>query len=350
MRRKGWLVTWIMPATLALVFGLLLTSANPVIEEALGQLNPLVLLDRIEPVRVVFWLFMAGCTWPLLAPRLRRRRERAARETDFLRPELSGLFGEASILRALIVFNAMFAVQTALDAVYLWGGATLPDGMSHADYAHRGAYPLIVTALLAALFVLVAMRPGGAAQDNRAIRWLVYAWIGQNIALVISSILRLDLYVEVYSLTELRLQAGLWMVLVAIGLALILVRIVLRRSNAWLVAANLVALAGMLWIYAVIDTPALIADFNVTHSLEVSGSGQPLDRAYLMGLGAGAVPALDRFIAATRDGEALEMRARMVADFRPPGPDWRSWTFRQSRLAAYLREHAIAPADRTDMN
>ena len=58
------------------------------------------------------------------------------------------IFGRAAILRSLVVFNALFAVQTLLDVVYLWGGVRLPDGLSYADYAHRGAYPLIATALL----------------------------------------------------------------------------------------------------------------------------------------------------------------------------------------------------------
>ena len=32
------------------------------------------------------------------------------------------IFGRAAILRSLIVFNVLFAVQTVLDAAYLWGG------------------------------------------------------------------------------------------------------------------------------------------------------------------------------------------------------------------------------------
>ena len=132
------------------------------------------------------------------------------------------LFGRAAILRSLIVFNAIFAVQTALDLTYLWGGTALPDGMSYAHYAHRGAYPLIVTALLAAAFVLAAMRKDGPAEGSVWIKRLVYLWTGQNVLLVVSSILRLWLYVEVYSLTELRIAAGIWMALVAVGLVLIL--------------------------------------------------------------------------------------------------------------------------------
>ena len=42
-----------------------------------------------------------------------------------------------------------------------------PTASTYAAYAHRGAYPLIATALLAAGFVLVAMRPGGPAENRR---------------------------------------------------------------------------------------------------------------------------------------------------------------------------------------
>ena len=174
-------------------------------------------------------------------------------------PAGSAIFGEAAIRNSLIVFNLLFAVQTVMDLLYLWGGVRLPDGMSHADYAHRGAYPLILTALLAAAFVLAAMRRGGPAGQSSLIRRLVYLWIGQNVLLVISSILRLDLYVQVYSLTEMRIAAGIWMGLVAAGLVLILARIVLGRSNTWLVTMNLATLGITLYACAFLDFSAMIA-------------------------------------------------------------------------------------------
>src|SRR6202012_4820594 len=103
--------------------------------------------------------------------------------------------------RSVFLFNLLFAVQTLLDAIYLWGDAKLPGGISYADYAHRGAYPLIVTALLAAGFVLAAMRSAGPASKSAIIRPLVYLWTGQNLLLVISSMLRLYRYIEIYMLT-----------------------------------------------------------------------------------------------------------------------------------------------------
>nr|WP_280526934.1 ATP-binding protein [Rhizobium ruizarguesonis] len=82
-------------------------------------------------------------------------------------PTKNSPLGHASLLRSPLLFNALFAVQTLLDLVYLWGGADLPDHMSHAEYAHRGAYPLIATALLAAGFILVRDDGTGISEANR---------------------------------------------------------------------------------------------------------------------------------------------------------------------------------------
>ena len=225
------------------------------------------------------------------------------------------LLGVQAMSRSLILFNALFALQSGLDLIYLWGGATLPDGMSHAEYAHRGAYPLIVTALLAAGFVLVAMRPGGPAEQSRLIRPLVLAWIGQNVLLVISSIFRLDLYVAAFSLTYLRLAAFIWMGLVAAGLLLILIQIMLRKPISWLVTANAATLALALYGCCFINAPRIIAAYNLAHSREAGGTGPWLDMSYLRSLGPQALPALEPRIAA--DPGACSRRSRIcdpVAD------------------------------------
>jgi Domain of unknown function (DUF4173) len=255
------------------------------------------------------------------------------------------LFGDAAIVRSLIVFNLLFAVQTAMDIYYLWGGAELPNGMTYAAYAHRGAYPLIVTALLAAGFVIVAMRPGSAAERAPLMRALVLLWTGQNVLLVISSILRLNLYVEAYSLTYLRVAAFVWMGLVAIGLVLIVVRIMLYRSSAWLVAANAAALTLVIYVCAFINFPYVIASYNVAHSREMGGGGVSLDLSYLIDLGPQAIPAIDRYIAARPAAMVVwpfvvARRDVMAKAHRAAMSDWRAWSFRGWRLERYLEEEA----------
>ena len=136
------------------------------------------------------------------------------------------------VIVALVAVILIFALQNGLDIAFLWSGARLPDGMTFAGYAHRGAYPLIATALLAGLFVLVTLRPGSPLAASATTRRLVYLWIGQNVLLVASTILRTLDYVDAYSLTRLRIAALVWMALVAAGLVLICWRIWARRSGA----------------------------------------------------------------------------------------------------------------------
>lgn len=339
------LVTWIVPAIFGLVFLVLFSDANPVLADFFGRLDLSALLDA---GRVIFWLVAVGFFWPFLVVRLKRwKRRKPAGVAPFAASE-NLLFGRAAILNSLVIFNVLFAVQTAMDIAYLWAGVALPDGLSHADYAHRGAYPLVATALLAAGFVLAAMRRGGAGEHSKLIRALVYLWIGQNVLLVISSILRLDLYVSLYSLTELRVAASIWMGLVAVGLVLILLRIRLDKSNSWLIALNIYALAFTLFVSSITDFSALIADFNVTHAQEISGQGVTLDIDYLGTLGPGAIPALDRFLALAPETHryqlmsAVNMRQRLIAAFAERDTDWRAWTYRDWRLEQYLAGVAVS--------
>ena len=175
----GWLgslVGWIVPLSIFAVFVMLFSSANPLIEQQLMRIDLRALLDILSPSRTLFWIAVMGAIWPLLRRRIKpnKIRPRSA-DSDISEPvDVDHLFGEAAMSRSLILFNLLFAIQTALDLTYLWGGANLPNGMSYAEYAHRGAYPLIVTALLAAGFALIAMRPSGPAETSRLIRPLVW--------------------------------------------------------------------------------------------------------------------------------------------------------------------------------
>jgi hypothetical protein len=140
------------------------------------------------------------------------------------------------------------------------------------------------------------MKPGGPAERSGVIRPLVYLWVGQNVLLVASSILRLDLYVQIYLLTWWRIAAFIWMLLVAFGLLLIVTRIVLNRPNEWLVRANLMTLTATLYVCSLVNFPALIAEYNFGHSREVTGKGIQIDMNYLLHLGPQALPAIDRAV------------------------------------------------------
>jgi hypothetical protein len=333
---------WLMPAVLSTVFVALFGAANPVIEQWVFLLNPKLIFDYVSIPRVLFWTMMLALVWPFIHLRWRRRTIVSTIVGDSPVPlprpsQVSAQFlGPSSILRSLILFNLLFAVQSILDGIYLWGHVALPANLTYAAYAHRGAYPLIATALLAAAFVLVAMRPGGPAEKSRIIRPLVYLWVGQNVLLVASAILRLDLYVDIYMLTYWRIAAFIWMGLVALGLILIVARIVLDRSNQWLVGANLIALTIPLYGCSLVNFDAFIADYNLSHSSEISGKGLNIDANYLLTLGPQALPALDKLIAHRPGDNCLVSRRDRLVEVHRQDLVWRSWSFRNWRLQRRL--------------
>lgn len=368
-RRAGSLTGWIVPLTLGSVFLVLFADANPLIAGWLGSINFQALVADLSLGRILFWLLAISLTWPFVAPRLRianatgKTAAAALADADPLSStRIDRLLSRDAILRALVLFNLLFALQTTLDFLYLWGGVALPDGMTYAAYAHRGAYPLIATALLAAAFVIVALKPGSESERSPVIRALVFAWIGQNILLVASSILRLNLYVEVYLLTLWRFAAFVWMLLVALGLALIVARIVFRRSNHWLIAMNGAALVLALYMICFLNVPLIIANYNVEHSRELSGNGIPLDENYVVALGPQAIPALDRYIARRREEmpdiwknpsptsvSVLGKRNLLASAFRNRMKDWRAFSYRDWQLARYLQSSRPGIADSTEL-
>jgi hypothetical protein len=344
----GSLVAWIVPLSVFAIFLALFSSANPLIENRLLKINFQALYNLLDVWRIWFWALIACAIWPLLRRRFRRKPAssslgpRAA--TTAVSSDMDYLLGVQAVTRSLVLFNALFALQSGLDLTYLWGGASLPDGMTLAEYAHRGAYPLIATALLAAGFVLIAMRPNGPAEQSRLIRPLVLVWTGQNILLVISSILRLDLYVGVYSLTYLRLAAFIWMGLVAAGLLLILIQIILRKPNSWLLSANAATLALVLYACCFVNAPWLVATYNVEHCRELGGSGPNLDVPYLGSLGPQA-----RLVLESHRAEVPALLSAMDRQFPDARDDvlrpenWRAWSFRAWRLRRYLANTPNTP-------
>ena len=335
-RRTGPRVNhWALPLFGSTVFAGLFISANPIIDDALMDWLERAAISPEAFYRFVFWIAVLFVVWGVLRPRIGLspvRKDRDAPSPGWRERTLSA----SPIFTSLLLFNALFAGQNALDIVFLWSGAALPEGMTYAQYAHRGAYPLIATTLLAGAFVLIALKPGGAGIHKPAIRWLVYIWILQNVFLVCSAMLRVLDYVDAYSLTLLRLAALIWMGLIAVGLILICVRILRSKSGRWLVNANGLACVAVLYVCAFPDFSAFVANYNVRHSLDVGESGAPLDIDYLETLGPSSIEALIWFegqdIITGRQQEAAQARTRLTRGLQCALTDWRQWTFLNHRI------------------
>lgn len=305
----AWLRNWAFPIGGTLIFAAILFDANPLFARLLEfEVDLFALLNRI-----MFWVGVALLVWPLL---------QGTSDTGPLDMPHIGLriskmgINAGSTLRALCMFNALIGLQTVMDLSLFLGGASLPEGMTYASYAHRGAYPLLATALLAGGFALLA-RP--FLDSHRMIKPLMLIWLGQNIALSLSAVLRLDLYIDVYGLTYLRIYALIWMGLVAAGLVLIAWQVWSAQPNRWLLT-NMALLGGItLYFCAFVNFAGIIAEKNL--------SLQRTDLNYVCGLG----PAAATKIAEARQRDPDALNGCFVAPFQ--NQDWREWGFRKWRIS-----------------
>lgn len=275
---------WAFPLGGALVLGALLTSANPVLAQILSRLFRLD-VDVFELIaRGMLWSGLALLVWPLLnAPEPERK-------LDVSLPSFGHRLGLncGSVLRALVVFNLFLGVQSVLDFSILLGGADLPRGMSYATYAHRGAYPLLVTAMLAGVFTFAA-RP--FLKDNVLIQPLLLLWVVQNVALTAAAALRLELYIAEYGLTYLRIYALIWMALVAVGLVTVLWHVLRARSQGVLLARLAGLGFGTLYLCAFVNFAGIIAADSLARAADPDNTRR-VDWNYLCQLGPTAAGAI----------------------------------------------------------
>ena len=357
-------LAWVVPVLISGVFVGLFAVANPLVQRQLQRLGEWLeaqltgIEHWLDPPRILFWIATAAAAWGLL--RARPIAQRAKRTPvvsgdeplDLTDYSLGRWLSVGLVVRCLVLLNLVFAVQSAMDLVYLFGGAALPEGMTYAEYAHRGAYPLVGTALLAGALMLFAFRPGGVAQRSGWCRRLVAIWIAQNLLLMVSAGWRLNLYVSAYSLTRWRVAAAVWMLLVAVGFVFLVWRIAANRDSAWLLRRVTVSAAAVLYALCFVDVDGRIAAFNVGHCAEAGGPGPAIDLAYLQELGPEALPAMDRLLAAAslsaetrQNAGVIHRRLEQRLDQRLD--DWRGWTLRHHWLSRAIVAHdaEVPPLD-----
>lgn len=330
---------WRLPAITAGVFFVIFCIANPILAHATSSAWREIVTMRIPPLsRLTFWLIAGVGAWWLVRARLPPWMRSLGTGVD------PGRFvvhtRAAATLRLLIACNVAFLLQSVVDAWYLWSDASLPEGITFAEYAQHGAWLLMFAVLLSATMTLALFGPLAEPMDDVACRALVLAWLAQNAFLVVAAARRLQMYVEEYGLSRLRLAAVAWMLLVLVGIALTAWKVRGRKSHDWQLRANALAAVALLVACSFVPGRSVIAWWNVRHCQE-SGGKRPLDVSYLSRLGIDALPAIlslpldraadERMTRAFRwTRYSLLEQARREREI----DTWQSWSMRRAVLQA----------------
>ncbi len=333
---------WVLPVGLSTIFLFFFSSANPVLANFFSAIDLKFILDFMKPGRWFVWLLVGIPTFHLIRFRVmaKKKHRRPLRAGNY-----ALFFTKDAVIRSLVAFNIIFLFQTVSDVMYLWGGWSLPEGITYAEYAHKGAYPLIVTALLAGIFVMLTNRAGEEVSSHPLVKKLIYLWLAQNILLVFSSMFRTVLYVEHYSLTYLRIAALIWMLLVAGGLLILILRLHYRRNENWMLNRIIIMLFSILYLASFPNYASFIANYNYMHSKQVTGEGTLLDLEYLRYFSdtGEAFLVFEKVVNDDRFSNMDKRQARnfmrdMLPYYELQRKNWRSWTYRDHRLQKKLNQ------------
>jgi hypothetical protein len=196
----------------------------------------------------------------------------------------AGLFGirnqNMSGILMFAMLNVLLLVVNALDVQYVFIAKTLPPGLNHSENVHQGVDLLILSIIIAIAIILFVFRGDmNFYSKNKMLRLLAYAWIIQNIFMIVSTMMRNSMYIAEHGLTYKRIGVYVYLALAIIGLAATWIKIMRIRSNWFLFRVNTAVWYVLLVISPVINWDKLIVDHNLTHART-----KAVDKGYLIEL------------------------------------------------------------------
>ncbi|MFF8556674.1 DUF4153 domain-containing protein [Streptomyces sp. NPDC015501] len=316
---------------LLVVFGTLFASADAAFADLLGSLLPDVPGGE-APWRV--FLFALGLAGALAAAYAAA----APVRWDGITVRPGKPRGRVEWALPLIVLDLLFAAFIALQLVVLLGGyekVRAETGLDHAEYARQGFWQLLWATLLTLLVIALALRwaPRGGSRDRTLVRAVLGALCVLTLVVVASALRRMDLYVDEYGLTRLRISVAameLWL-----GVVLILILAAGVFGARFLPRAVAVSAAAGVLAFGLISPDGLVAEQNVQRFEAREGAGVDID--YLKDLSADAVPALDRLPEPQRSC-ALRIIQREVLRADTP---WYATSWGEARAKEILEKRPV---------
>ncbi|GLW29984.1 DUF4153 domain-containing protein [Actinoplanes regularis] len=313
------------------IFGALFASADPDFANVLGALLPDITVSG-----TFRWIFICGLTAPVLsgAAYLRVAPPRLA---DLDRTEghkVRRLEWAVPLTLLTLLFGAFISVQLT---TVLFGGerhVLTTAGLTYAGYARGGFWQLSIVTGLTLVVLAGAARwaPREAPGDRATFRAVLGTLTLLTLLIVASALVRMQVYIDTYGLTRLRLLVAcceLWF-----GVILLLVLVAGIRIRApWLprvaIAVGVLTLIGL----AVANPDLRIAQNQLNRAAD------RIDPYYLATLSPDAVPALAR-MADPADRACVLHQIGLGLDEH----EWREWNLGRAAARELIGE-SPRPAD-----
>ncbi len=339
----------VLALPILLVLGTLLASADPIFNNWMRDLLKIFDLSKIpEYLFRLSYIFiiayvLAGTYISAVQPNPIEPRPKP--DARWFSPFLGWIEG----IIVLGAVNLLFAVFVGIQFWYLFGGQAniSTSGFTYSEYARRGFNELVMVALLS-LGLYLGMGAVARQETNtqrKLMMGLNVLLIAQVLVILASSLNRLQLYEDAYGFTQLRTYTHIFIIWLALLLAVTIVFELTQRRRLFALAGLLVTF-GFGLTFGVINVDGFIAGQNIQRAR----SGAELDGQYLTALSGDAVPALlaeyqlPNQPQAVKDtlGAELACREALLAQHAGENTSWLSYNLSKGTAASLLRaNHAL---------
>lgn len=146
---------------------------------------------------------------------------------------------------------------------------TSAKGINYSAYVHGGVDMLIISIVIASALVLYFFKgPELALQPTHTpLKIMALLWIALNIGLVGTTAIKNFIYIDNQGLTLKRIGVFIYLVLACSGLVLVFIKVVLRKTNAYLFRQLYVVFYAVLTLNLPIDWSSIITRSNIARNV-----------------------------------------------------------------------------------
>jgi hypothetical protein len=251
----------LISASLLLVFGSLLRSADPIFEQlvALPDFDVGLVASHVFVAGFFAWVAGGWAYGALVEPPARRRA-----------PDRFPLtLGTADLTTALGTLTVLFGAYVLAQLGWFFGGERFlreTTGLTAAEYARRGFFQMVVVVALVVPLLLTTramLEPDAALERRHSL--LSLPVIGLLGAIILSAALRMRLYVHYYGLTTDRLYTLVFMGWLAIVLVLLTATVLRGQGRLFVAGSAISALAVLLGLHVVVPD-VVVARTNIARA------------------------------------------------------------------------------------
>ena len=280
-----WIIILILPLIISSLFLVLYANANESFNRLTIQIFDWLykylkfIIDLISLPKFFFLLFGFGIGASLLVRYKNQLLEKAEtifpddiqqNSTKSFWENIPFMGGDNYYRMAVISFimvNSLLLVVNILDFIHVWFNFEPASAPELRKFVHEGTFILIFSVFVAVGVVLFFFYGNlNFYKNNRWLKILAYVWIGQNMIMVVSVLIRNLYYVQSFGLAYLRLGVFFFLIATILALISLIIKVSSIKSiGFYLRSISIIAYCVLLFV-ALFNWDTVIASYNLNYN------------------------------------------------------------------------------------